>query len=188
MVSIKETIQSNIEMISKEVLDEIYLTIPDLKTRYTLIQHNKSIEDIKYHLNYLIEAIDVDSKKIFIDYINWVKVLFEGIGISQNSLVITFEKIKIVLERYFQKDEIEQINLFINEALTSLSNDTIENNTFLLKENPLIDLAKDYLDSVLKMDRHKSSKMILNAVTMGVDIHDIYIHVFEPVQHEVGRL
>lgn len=49
-------------------------------------------------------------------------------------------------------------------------------------------LAKMYLDALLKVQRDAASRMILKAVKEGVNVKDIYLHVFEPCQHEVGRL
>lgn len=51
-----------------------------------------------------------------------------------------------------------------------------------------LELAKKYMDALLKVQRDEASRMILKAVEDGMDIRDIYIHVFESSQHEIGRL
>jgi methanogenic corrinoid protein MtbC1 len=53
---------------------------------------------------------------------------------------------------------------------------------------PLTELAKNYIEALLNVQRDSASNMILNAVEEGTDIKDIYIHVFESSQHEIGRL
>ncbi len=53
---------------------------------------------------------------------------------------------------------------------------------------PLTVLAKRYMDALLNVQRDAASRMILKAVEEGTDIKDIYIHVFEASQHEIGRL
>jgi len=53
---------------------------------------------------------------------------------------------------------------------------------------PLVDLAKSYLDALLNVQKDEASRMILEAVENGTKIKDIYIHVFELSQHEIGRL
>lgn len=57
-----------------------------------------------------------------------------------------------------------------------------------LEESPLRDLARAYLDALLKGDRHEASRLILNAVEGGTPVKDIYLRVFQPVQWELGRL
>ena len=49
-------------------------------------------------------------------------------------------------------------------------------------------LAGRYLDMLLHGTRHAASQLILDAVEGGVSVNDIYLHVFQPCQHEIGRL
>jgi len=59
---------------------------------------------------------------------------------------------------------------------------------FERESEKLYNLARRYLDALLRVQRDAASRMILKAVEEGVDVKDIYLHVFEPCQHEVGRL
>lgn len=61
-------------------------------------------------------------------------------------------------------------------------------NEFEKESGELYELSRKYLDALLNLDRHSASRMIHNAVEDGVSIKNIYIHVFEASQHEVGRL
>ncbi len=56
------------------------------------------------------------------------------------------------------------------------------------ESEPFFELAKNFMDALLKVQRDEASRMILKAVEEGMDIKDIYIHVFESSQHEIGRL
>jgi len=59
---------------------------------------------------------------------------------------------------------------------------------FKEESEPFFELAKNYMDALLNVQRDAASRMILKAVDEGTDIKDIYIHVFESSQHEIGRL
>lgn len=59
---------------------------------------------------------------------------------------------------------------------------------FKEESEPFFELAKNYKDALLNVQRNEASRMILKAVEEGTDIKDIYIHVFESSQHEIGRL
>ncbi|EFI33795.1 cobalamin B12-binding domain protein [Desulfonatronospira thiodismutans ASO3-1] len=56
------------------------------------------------------------------------------------------------------------------------------------KENPYCELAQSYLDCIRGSSRNEAVRLILDAVNRGVDIQDIYMYVFQPVQYEMGRL
>jgi methanogenic corrinoid protein MtbC1 len=49
-------------------------------------------------------------------------------------------------------------------------------------------LSADYLRALLNADQRTANQMILDTVTQGVPIKDIYLQVFQPSQYEVGRL
>jgi len=50
------------------------------------------------------------------------------------------------------------------------------------------DLAAKYLNAVLSLDSHSARELILSSFEKGMGIKDIYLHVLQPVQYEVGRL
>lgn len=56
------------------------------------------------------------------------------------------------------------------------------------ENNPLRDLASSYLEHVLNARRNQAVQVILDAVREGADVRDVYMHVFQPVQYEIGRL
>lgn len=53
---------------------------------------------------------------------------------------------------------------------------------------PLAPLAQQFLEAILRGERQRASRMILDAVNAGVSVKEIYLHVFQRSQQEVGRL
>jgi methanogenic corrinoid protein MtbC1 len=49
-------------------------------------------------------------------------------------------------------------------------------------------LAAAYLASLLEGERRQASELVLDAVEDGVSVKEIYLHVFQPCQREIGRL
>jgi len=49
-------------------------------------------------------------------------------------------------------------------------------------------LASEYLAALLKGERHVASKLVLDAAAAGTPVREIYLHVFQTAQYEVGRL
>ncbi|MCC7573391.1 MAG: cobalamin-dependent protein [Candidatus Methanofastidiosum sp.] len=61
-------------------------------------------------------------------------------------------------------------------------------NEFEIEAGDFYDLAKIYLDALLRVQKDVAARIIIKSVEEGADVRDIYLHVFEPSQHEIGRL
>ena len=60
--------------------------------------------------------------------------------------------------------------------------------TFIEGDTSIDNLARQYLEALLRADRQGASRMILNDVQNGESIKKIYTQVFQRTQREVGRL
>lgn len=59
---------------------------------------------------------------------------------------------------------------------------------FIVEGTPLAPLAREYLQALLRGERHIASKLILDAAQNGIAIRDLYLQVFQLTQYEIGRL
>lgn len=59
---------------------------------------------------------------------------------------------------------------------------------FIDRGAPLGELAEHYLDAMLACERTRASNLVIEAVTQGISIRDVYLHVLQPVQYEIGWL
>lgn len=60
--------------------------------------------------------------------------------------------------------------------------------SFTDDDNPLLELARQYLDALLRGDRQSARRYIMDGVDQGVTIKDIYLDVFQCVQRKIGQL
>jgi methanogenic corrinoid protein MtbC1 len=60
--------------------------------------------------------------------------------------------------------------------------------TLLHEGEALSPQAHQYLEALRRGERHIASHLVLDAVATGTPIKDVYLHVFQPAMHEVGRL
>lgn len=56
------------------------------------------------------------------------------------------------------------------------------------EDQPFSDLAHAYLAALLGGERQRASRLVLDAVEGGRGVQEIYLGVFQPCQHEIGRL
>jgi methylmalonyl-CoA mutase cobalamin-binding domain/chain len=77
---------------------------------------------------------------------------------------------------------------FIDAAMVEMEQQAGTPSSHVSSALPHGDLAKHYLDALLTGSRQQATSMILEAAESGTSIADIYMHVFQPVQYEIGRL
>jgi methanogenic corrinoid protein MtbC1 len=73
-------------------------------------------------------------------------------------------------------------------ALQALPSPSGDIPSYLVQDAPLASLTRAYLAALLDGDRRHASTLILDAVAAGVGVKDIYLHIFQRSQYEVGRL
>lgn len=159
---------------------------PELAERYGPAGRAKCLQDAGYHLAYLSEALASSSPDLFADYVAWAKVMLEGRGISAEDLAGNLEVLRDVLRRELPEEP--DALAYVEAGLERLPRLPAELPSGLSGNGLLGQLARDYLQALLRGERHVASRMILDAVEGGVSVKEVYLHVFQPCQHEIGRL
>lgn len=78
--------------------------------------------------------------------------------------------------------------ILINEYQMISVTGNMDDLRFIKPGGPLSELARRYLTAMLAMERNKAGEYIEEALDGGESIADIYLHVFQPVQFEIGWL
>ncbi len=150
--------------------------------------YQKSLRDSDYHFTYLSEAVMSRDQSLFLNYVAWLKVLFNSLHFPATALGETLIHTKAALQELLAPDQAAVAIRFVDAALDQYPSMPESVPSFLQPANPHYDLAAGYLRTLLNGDRRAASQMILAAVKEGVEIKDIYLDVFQTTQREVGRL
>ena len=175
------------EDLAREIVERHWKLRPALEQRYGEKGRTKCFEDARYHLRYLSEAVGAREPALFVHYVRWAKTMLLARNIPVEDLVANLEVMLDVLGKELPLSiQIPAVD-YVKSAIGSLTlaND---NSSFLDPGQPLADLAHQYLSALLRYDRHSASALIMGAVENKADIREIYCHVFEPCQYEIGRL
>lgn len=148
----------------------------------------KSLRDVGYHLAYLSEALASDAPTLFAEYVIWVKALFAGLNFAPDAVAHTLDAASAVIHAQLPPDLAACAEGYLAIGRASLDLAPSAPPLFVTDDLPLGGLAKDYLDALLRGERHSASQLILTAVARGANVKDIYLHVFQRVQYEIGRL
>ena len=146
------------------------------------------MRDVGYHLTYLTEAMAAEEPTLFTEYVAWAKALFAGLGFPEDTLRTTLHLMRDVLQERLPAADYDAVDVYLAAGLERLAEAPTSIPSMIDEEAPLAGLARRYLDTLLRGERHVASQMILEAVEEGVEVKAIYQHVFQPVQREVGRL
>lgn len=170
------------------IVDRLNALYPAMEQRYGKVGRQKCVEDTNYHLMFLTEALAANSPRLFADYVAWVKALLAGLNIPAEDLAGNLQVICNVLLENAPENTRDHLNSFITSGLAPLSAEVALPDSYLSKENLYGTLAQEYLHALLESDRRRASQLILDAVQAGVPVKDIYLHVFQRSQYEIGRL
>ena len=161
---------------------------PELEKRYGITGRKKCYEDAIFHLDYLIEALRMNSEKLFIHYLEWAFYMLEARNVPLNDLVDNAGFIKKAIREHFPIDDMDKALEFIDAGITHLENLKPSEETHLVPENPLLDEAREYMELLLKGKRRQAGEIIDELVKKDTPIPDIYEHIFQATQYEVGVL
>ena len=144
--------------------------------------------DTQMHLDYLTQAIAADSPAQFADHVAWSKVALASRDIPTDLLTLNLESIDQALYQLLPAEFRPIAKHYITAGVARLPQPSATLPTFIEQNEPQASLAGDYLGLLLRGERHRASRLILNAVENGTTVQDIYLHVFQRSQHEIGRL
>jgi MerR family transcriptional regulator, light-induced transcriptional regulator len=185
---INQFLAGDLDTLVGEILAQQRVAQPELYQRYSPQQISACLQDIKYHLSYLAEALAAAQPVLFIEYISWAQTLFASLHIDPQCLAGNLQVISDVLEKRLPGELVPLAAECIEKSLQALEQPPHSAASHIASDSPLYAVLKSYLDALLAGDRKAASELILTAVQQGTPVQDIYIHVFQPAQYEIGRL
>ena len=186
--SVAETIGQKRHTLNEEIVSRQYELQPEIWLPYGNKGREFALRDSDYHFTYLIAALSECDPSIFSYYAIWLRDLFEGLRFPPEALTGALECTQEVLSKNLPSEMTTITDQYIGAALKAVKESSLNETTYITEESPLYDLARSYLDALLRSQRQLASSLILDAVDRGASIKDIYIHVFQRCQREIGRL
>jgi methanogenic corrinoid protein MtbC1 len=161
---------------------------PELAQRDGEPSREESLQDAVYHLSHLAQALALDNRALFLDYVAWAKVLLVQRKVLASDLARRLDCLaEVLLERLPAPAGALAADFAVGaaRAIPEMADDMP---TFLHAGEPLSPIAHQYLQALRRGERQVASRLVLDAVAGGAPVKEIYMHVFQPAQHEIGRL
>lgn len=183
-----QIIQDKLPALATRITQLHFANHPELLQRYSAAGKERCFEDAVFHLEFLIEALKIDHRELYGNYILWAAAMLEHRNIPKSDLENNLQYLLQALQDELGADFPEQIESFIGHAREKLAQKAITASSSITEENPLKDEARRYLKYLLNGERKKARASIDELVQKGTDIKDIYQYIFQPTQYEVGHL
>ncbi|HEY0079596.1 MAG TPA: cobalamin-dependent protein [Pyrinomonadaceae bacterium] len=175
-------------LLAEAITARQYEAQPELAARYGEAGRAKCLQDANYHLSYLADAVAASSPSLFSDYVGWAKVMLSARGIPAADLSRNLAVMREVVRERLSSETVPVVEEYFEAGLKRLPSLPSALPTLFEDAAPHAGLAKKFLSLLLKGERHVASRLILEAVDSGVEVKDVYLHVFQTSQREIGRL
>jgi len=146
------------------------------------------LEEFRDLISCIEESLAIDNPAILIDHARWAMVHLTALHFPKShvshALVVLDEVVKTELPPDFR----DRARTFIAETLASLKTASPEIPSFITADNPVRETARAFLAAVLAADRVEAERVLTGAISSGTPVKEIYLHVFQPVLQETGRL
>src|SRR5271156_6822991 len=151
------------EDLARKIVERHWQLRPGLEQLYGKQGRARCLEDARYHLRYLSEALGAREPALFVHYVTWAKTMLLARNIRVEDLVANLQIMLDVLEKELPRPMQTPVVDYVKSAIGSLTlaND---NSSFLDPAQPLAEFAHQYLSALLRYDRHSALSLILRAV------------------------
>lgn len=172
---------------AEKVTQMQYRQQPDLVQRFGPSGRIRTKQDSLYTISYLAESVLMKSPSLFMNYISWLKVLLNGYRVSEQDLLVNLYAIKKALQNSFdhphKSNVIDYLDMGIHHVHTAEAQVSFISDTSILGKE-----ARQYLNCLLRTERKEAYAIVVHLLENDTPIKDIYIHIFQTVQYEIGRL
>jgi len=178
----------NLEPVASGVAARLFASDPELSRKYGERGRMKCLEDTRYHLLHLSEAVAGQSHRLFENYVGWAKVMLHSRGVGMDDLSKNLEIIAEQIGEHAPGAFTQLLLDPIRSAIAALPTLPEDVPSFIDPKNPLADLANEYLSLLLVLKREEGFSLISRRLQSGLAIKELLDLVVQPVQQEVGRL
>lgn len=160
--------------------------VPDAPTPDAVERH-ESVHELVRHL---AQAVAAESPALFADHVAWARTRMGGLGIPAEEVRQQLYALEAVLQHHEAPEAPGAVRPYLEAGLAALRTPAAEPPSLTEGNDrgPLGPLLDVYLTALLEGRKHDASRAVLEAVEAGTSVTDVYLHVFQRSQRELGRL
>lgn len=171
--------------IATKAFDDFQKNYGNYLKRYSQEDIRKCQEDFEYHTLFLLSSISLNSEALFLDYCKWFRELSLSLGIPIESVVESFNLIVKATQEIIGGEVGKVAERYVELGIKELKKASESQETYF---NPLKNYLEEYINLIFSGKRNEAFKMILNLISSGTEIRDIYNFIFREALYKVGLL
>lgn len=144
-------------------------------------------EDLRTMLAHLSQAVATSNSQVIEDHIAWTKIAYTARGIPDEELSTSLQILIKALNDNVQRPDRTPAREYLQGAIKAIPDMPTNIVNDFPESHPLHDLSEAYLCALLNRQRQVAEALIYDAVREGVAVKDLYRHVFQNSQEEIGR-
>lgn len=169
-------------------VDRMLSLHPDFRTLIRPDEKQACVDDLALHVLYLAEAAALDSPELFEEYVAWTKALLGSRGVPASRLQVHLEALVQILPERVAAPLSGTAAAYLRGVIEQFEHLPEAPKCFIDEHRPNGPLAQRFLHALLALRRDEAMHLIVEALDAGTSVQDIYLEVFQPALHEVGRL
>lgn len=185
------TINTEVAEILRTNRDSIAETIVDGQISgmaFTYTQKQASLKDAKSNIDYLANAIEIESIANFNSYILWLRDILRSYNFQDSLLIDHLNRLNEYVRCHFSEAVSTVVKGYIDESISSILTENGVAISYLEASGEFKTLAQQYFKALLAMNKIEAVTLILNYnERYGISIKDLYLNVFTNVLYEIGR-
>ncbi len=175
----------NVEAIGKKAYQTFLKKYGQLVYGWPDNELNFLLESIYFHIQFLNEALELDSQLIFTDYIEWAEEVYKSLKVSPEILLKSLECVYDAILELYGEQSYKKAKEFVEISLTHVKKTIIY--------QPLIDsflqkYVRKYIEALLNADRQNAYELIEELIKKGIDLKEIYLSLLAPALVQVGYM
>lgn len=177
----------NKDNIAERIVKYIFNENKDLIQQFGF-ERFKLLEYAYHDLSKLFLALVTRRTNLFANYIVWQRSMLEKRAVPLFVIKYNLNAFEKSILEIMPSESHQILKEYIAAGKEVLASEIEEEKSFIENTNPYRQIAATYLNLILGNDKSGALKFMLNEFRQGVNIYDIYLHIIQPVQYEVGRL
>jgi methanogenic corrinoid protein MtbC1 len=161
---------------------------PALRSSYDERMMRLAREDMCHHVRQLAAVVLAKDGNALVDYLSWLKVLFDGLGIPDDLITLSFRCVGRAAAKRLGKADAEAFGACAERAAREYGRSEPATNRYLKEGLPDKGLARAYLQALIEGRRDLAESLVKSERLKGVPVRSLYLDIFQPAQRELGRL
>ena len=108
------------EALAREVTARLYAAMPSLPEKYGERGRAKCLQDMRYNLEHLAPAVELEHPEMFAAYARWLDGLLRAYGVATDEVVRSLELMEAVVDERLPADEADAVRACLRAGLAAL--------------------------------------------------------------------